>query len=157
MLKKLTAVSLLLAFSQAYAAAPLNSDLNKSFDELNYKLNVEWNQTDSNFYNETIKKFEKEIEGLRARGLRSLDLIKYSTDKIKDHNAQKEFNEISKFINESGMSADEALSFTISKLESIYSRGASWNGNRPESKTALVISAIILVLVISRYNESDNT
>lgn len=156
MFKKLTATLLLLAFSQAYAATPLGIDLNKSFDELNYKLNVEWNQTDSNFYNETIKDFEEEIVALQSRGLTTKDLIKYTKDKIKDQEVQNEINEILKIINESEMSPAEARYFTISQLDSAYSHGASWKGSRSVVKTALVISVVILVLAISRHNESDN-
>jgi archaellum biogenesis protein FlaJ (TadC family) len=155
MFKKLTAILLLLAFSQVYAASPMSADLNKSFDELNYKLNVEWNQKDSKFYNETIEGFENEIEVLRSRGLTTKDLFKYITDKIKNQEVQNEINEISKIIDESGMSPADARTFTISKVEDTFSHGASWNG-RIGVKSILVISAIIVVLAISRHHQSEN-
>ncbi len=163
MFKKLTALFLLTAFTQVYAVTPivnasaLKSELNKSFDELNYKLNVEWDQKDTKVFDQAVKGFEKEIAELQAQGVTNKDLVDHALEKIKDKQVQKDMAELQKVIKENGMTDAEARAFVIQKLSSTYSHGASWSGSRMGIHTALIIGAIILIVIACNHNNDDST
>ncbi|MDD4973734.1 MAG: hypothetical protein PHY93_05255 [Bacteriovorax sp.] len=152
MFKKFTAIFLITAFTQAYAVTPvqqsfaLANELNRTFDELNYKLNVEWNQTDSKFFNESVDGFERDVSALQEKGLSNKELVQFTLEKIKDKETQKEITEITKVINDNQMNSDEARAFALSKLNSTYAQGTSWSGSRIGVHVALVLGVIILIV-----------
>jgi hypothetical protein len=157
MLKKITTLFLLTAFTQVYAITPIQqslalaTELNQSFNELNYKLNVEWNQKDETFLNDSIKNFENEITELQKQGLTNKELVQHTIGKIKDKSTQTEISEIAKVISDSQMSNEEARAFTIQKLNSTYSHGASWSGSNVHVHITVVIIAIIIILACSKH------
>lgn len=163
MLKKLTALFLLTAFTQVYAVTPVvnaqaaQAELNKTFNELNYKLNVEWDQKDTKVFDQAVKEFEKDIAELQAQGVSNQDLVQTAMDKIKDKQVQKDMMELQKVIQENQMSDAEARAFVIQKLSSTYSHGASWSGSRMGIHTALVIGAIILIVIYCHHQSSSDT
>lgn len=163
MLKKIMALFLLTAFTHVYAITPIeqtkaiSSELNKTFDELNYKLNVQWDQKDSTFFNQTITDFENEIADLQQQGLTTKDLVHNALDKIKDKQIKNDMNQLSQIINENQMGPQEARDFIISKLNSTYSNGASWSGSRHGMETALIIGAIFVILVLCSQQQNNTT
>lgn len=162
MFKKFTALLLITAFTNVYAITPvqnakaISNELNKTFDSLNYKLNVEWDQKDATFFDSTIAGFEKEIADLQKDGVTNDDLMKYTVSKIKDPQIQNDINEMSKVIAESKMSNTEARAFVVSKLSSTYSHGASWSGSRMGLKTAFLVGLIVVILVAVHVHHNDN-
>jgi hypothetical protein len=163
MFKKFTALFLLTAFTQVYAVTPvmqsrsIAEELNQTFDQLNYKLNVEWDQKDAKTFDQTIAGFEKEIAGLQEKGLTSNDLVKQALDKIKDKEVQNDIRELSKVVDENQMTQEEARAFIISKLNSTYNHGASWSGSRCGSHTALIVGVIIVLLVCCHHSRNNDT
>ncbi len=163
MFKKFMALFLLTAFTQVYAVTPireaqvLKSELNKTFDELNYKLNVEWDQKDTKVFDQVVKSFEKDIASLQAQGISNDELVEHALDKIKDKQVQKDMAELQKVIKDNQMSDAEARAFVIQKLSSTYSHGASWSGSRMGVHTALIIGAIILIVVACSHEKNDST
>lgn len=156
MLRKFTATVMIATFAQAYAATPVQSnavadELNRSFDELNYRLNVEWDQSDPKFMSDTLDNFKKEIIVLQSQGLSSKELVQYTLDKIKDKKSKDEINEILTVISDNQMNSEEARAFTLSKLNSLYSHGASWSGGRVGVHCALVAGVVILILACLEY------
>lgn len=156
MLKKFTAIILISAFTQVYAVTPvLNSNqfdhqLGKTFDELNYKLNVEWDQKDSAFFDESMKKVESDIDTLAAQGLSTEELIEYTIKRVKDKESKRELYEMTRVISENQMSPIEARSFIISKMNNAYALGASWNGAKA-NPTTIILASIILVVVSVQF------
>jgi len=157
MFKKITALLLLTAFTNVYAVTPIQqvNELGKTFDSLNYKLNVEWDQKDAKVFDSTIADFEKEIADLQKDGMTNADLMNYTISKIKDPQMQNEINEMSKTIAESKMSNTEARAFVISKLSSTYSQGASWSGSRMGLKAAFFVGLIVVILVAVHAHHND--
>ena len=161
MFKKLTAIFLLTAFTQVYAVTPIQNasaideQMNRSFDELNYKLNVEWDQKDTKVFDSAIKDFEKNLSALQAQGVTSKDLIVRALDKIKDKQVQKDMVDLQNVIRDNQMTDQEARAFVIQKLSSTYSHGASWSGNRMGVHTALIVAAIIIIVVVVHHHNDD--
>ncbi len=161
MLKKITALFLITAFTHVYAATPVQSnaisnELNKTYNELNYKLNVEWDQKDAAFFDQSVDNFEREISALQQQGLSTNDLLQHALGKIKDKQIQNDVKELSKVVNQ--MSPAEARAFVVSKLNSTYSNGASWSGRRMGCGPALLVGAIIVILIYCHnHNNCDTT
>jgi len=162
MFKKITALLLLTTFTHVYAVTPIEqsraiaNELNRTFDELNYKLNVEWDQKDQNYFDRSVTEFENEISALQAEGLTSKDLVDHAISKIKDKSIKTEVNELAKTINENQMSPEEARAFTISKLSSTYAHGASWSGSRMGIHAGILIAAIIVILICCNKNDKPS-
>ncbi|MFA6236175.1 MAG: hypothetical protein WC635_02515 [Bacteriovorax sp.] len=152
MFKKVTALLLLTAFTNVYAITPVQQarSLDSTFDSLNYKLNVEWDQKDAKFFDSTVAGFEKEIAALQKEGVSTKDLVNYTISKIKDPQVVQEINEMAKVIVDEKMSTTEARAFVVSKLSSTYSHGASWSGSRVGLKCALLVGVIVLILLSSK-------
>lgn len=163
MLKKFTALFLITAFTQVYAITPIQQsqaiadELNRTFDELNYKLNVEWDQKDPAVFDQTVQGFQDEISALQAQGLTTTDLMNHALEKIKDKQIQNDMNELAKVADENQMNPDEARAFIVSRLSSTYSHGASWSGSRLGVHTAIIVGAIIVILIVchNRHHTTD--
>jgi hypothetical protein len=153
MLKKITAMFLLTAFTHVYAITPvqqnlsMSSEINRTFDDLNYKLNVEWDQKDNAYMNSAIDDFEKEITTLQAQGLSTDELVQHTLLKIKDKGTSDEINELAKTITENQMSTEEARAFVISKLNSTYAHGASWSGSHRGGHMCFILGVIIILAI----------
>lgn len=151
MLKKITALLLVLAFTHVNAATPVrqanafSSELNRSLDDLNFKINVEWDQKDTKFFDQSITNFENEIAALQKEGLTTKDLVNHALAKIKDKQVLGDIGRMANVVEENQMSPDEARAFVVSKLNSTYSHGASWSGRG--QATIYAVAAIICVLI----------
>ncbi|MGZ3787302.1 MAG: hypothetical protein ACXVLQ_02200 [Bacteriovorax sp.] len=154
MLKKTTAVLLISAFTHVYAVTPglqanaLTSEVDNTFNELSYKLNVEWDQKDGKFLNQSIAEFENEIAALQKEGLTNQDLVDHALTKIKDKRVLNDVRQIVNEVQENQMTPDEARAFVISKLNSIYSHGASWSGAASIAAVSIAAIAAIVCVVI---------
>jgi hypothetical protein len=156
MLRKFAAVLMISAFTHVSAMQPIARTelLGKTFDELNYSLNVEWDQRDQGFFNASVDEFEKHIASLQKEGLSNKELVEYTMNKIKDEKTKKEVEAIVNVVNESNMSQEEARAFIMSKLSKTYANGASWSGGRVGVKLALLL-AVILIIVICHDNDEE--
>lgn len=159
--KKITALFLVLSFSHVYAITPvqqssMSSEINRSIDDLNYRLNVEWDQSDSKYVKDAFEDFEKDIAALQAQGLSSQELTQYALDKIKDKQTKDEINEITKVINEGQMNSDEAREFVMSKLSNMYAHGTNWTGSRMHvPHLALCFGIILIIYCASKKHGKD--
>lgn len=162
MFKKFTALLLLTSFTHAFAMAPVQETsamakaLERTFDEMNYSLNVEWDQKDQQFFKTTVDGFEKEIQSLQTQGLTNKELVEFTLAKIKDKQLQNDVREIAKTINDESMSTDEARNFALEKLSGGYSQGASWSGSRMGIKLVLILGVIILICCATKGHDNDD-
>lgn len=160
MFKKITALFLVLSFSHVYAITPvqqssMSNEINRSIDDLNYRLNVEWDQSDSKYVKDAFEDFEKDIAALQAQGLSSQELTQYALDKIKDKQTRNEINEITKSINDGQLNSDEAREFVMSKLSNMYAQGTNWTGSRMHMPRMVLCFAVILIIYCS-YEKCKN-
>lgn len=162
MLRKITAVLMLTCFTNAFAMTPvretsaLSEALSRTFDDMNYSLNVEWDQKDQTFFKTTVEGFETNIKSLQEQGLTNKELIDYTLDKIKDKQTQSDVREIAAAINESDMTGDQARAFALEKLNKTQSQGASWSGSRHGVKLVLILGIIILIACANQNRHDDD-
>jgi hypothetical protein len=153
---------MLTSFTHAFAMSPvmetsaLGKALDQTFNEMNYSLNVEWDQKDQVYFNSTVDGFEKQVKDLQDQGLTNKELIEYTLAKVKDKQTQKDIAEISKVISESNMTADQAREFALAKLNSTQSQGASWSGSRMGIKMVVILAIIIIIVCATSSNHDDD-
>lgn len=106
---------LMLSVTSTHAAPTLK----EAFNDLNYSLTVEWNQTDQAFYHSEIQKFEAALAEINPS---TEDLIILLKSEIKD---EKAWSEIAILLDHArSLSPEEARIFLSRNL----AQGASWNG-----------------------------
>jgi hypothetical protein len=162
MLKKMTALFLMTAFTHVYAFSTmiqvqdLDAQLSRAYDAVNFKLNVEWDQKDKSFFDQTIADFEKEVSALQDAGIDKTELLKSALAKIKDEQVKSDVQELAKIMNDSQMTKEESNDFVVRTLSSTFSKGASWSGHRHGRHTAVLIAAIIIILCICNDHRSNH-
>ena len=151
------ALLMISAFTHVSAMTPLakTAELTRTFDNLNFSLNVEWDQKDQAFFDASLDTFEKDIAEMQKQGMTNEELIDFTMSKIKDEKTKKEVEAIVKTVNDSKMSSEETRAFVVSKLSSTYANGASWSGGRIGVKLCLLL-AVILILCLCNDNDDDD-
>lgn len=161
MLKKILATLLIVSLTTVYAnqinaeKKALQNELAQSFNELNYKLNVEWDQKDSTVFNQTMDGFQSQIADLQAKGLSNDDLVAFTMSKIKDESAKAEVSKLASVIAAKNMSSDEARAFAVRNLNNTYSHGASWSGGRVALKVAALVAAVVIIVLLVSNKKDD--
>lgn len=153
---------MLTSFTHAFAMTPvqetsaLSKALDQTFNEMNYSLNVEWDQKDQVYFKNTVDGFENQIKSLQDQGLTNKELIEYTLAKVKDKQIQNDISEISKVISETEMTPDQARDFALEKLNSTHAQGASWAGSKKGIKLAIILALIIIIVCATDRDHGDN-
>ena len=133
-----------LFMTQSFAAT--NAPLKEVFDDLNYSLNVEWDQKDRNFYNQKMDSFIKQIKGLRDQGLTNQELIDYTVSQIKDKKLADDVRTGLSMVSINSMNSEEAHEYVSRLMTETYSSGASWSG---QGVVAGAVLAVVFIAVAS--------
>ena len=142
MFKKFLVGFMAFAMITVQANAVSNNSLKVAFDELNYSLSVDWDQTDRAFYNAQMEKFTAKVKELQASGLTNAELIEFSLANIKDANLAKEIQTALTLVQINKMPATEARKLMMDTMSKQYNQGASWSGD-----SVLLGALVVLILV----------
>lgn len=120
------------------------SELERSMDEYQFALTVEWDQKDQKFYQEQTEAFMKKMEVLvKEKGLTKEELLKIAEKKTEDK-AQIEAIKAKIALMGANASSAEMASLIKQISQDMYKKGASWNGAITESVLiGLVVVAIV--------------
>lgn len=159
MLKKLMSFAMIFSFLTVHASAATNNGLKAAYDELNYSLNVDWDQKDKNFYQASMKKFTDAVSLMQTEGLSNAEIIGFVKNEIKDEAAARDLETAFNVISINKMAPSEATQYMLNTMKRTYSRGASWDG---EMAGAIAISAAIVVgiallIILLPAGSSDGT
>jgi hypothetical protein len=143
MFKKFFVGFLAFAFVSVQANAVSNNSLKTAFDELNYALSVEWNQTDRAFYDAQMGKFTEQVKALQAQGLTNAELVEFATSNIKDANLAKEVKNAMTLVQINKLPANEARKMVMETISKTYNRGASW------SSDGILYGALIVLILVA--------
>lgn len=141
MLKKLIALPMILALFIVESHAVTQNGLKAAFDNLNYALTVEWNQTDKDFYSAQMDKFSSELTKLQDAGMTNQELVNFAVSQMKDQGVAKDVETALNMVQINKMSKSEAQRYVTDVMNKSYNQGASWNGG--------VGGAILLILIIA--------
>ncbi len=142
-MKKLLSIVLALTFTcNVFAASTATQELEKSLDNYQYAMQVEWDQKDQKFADAQTEKFLAEMGKLiKEKGLKQEEIMAIAEKKI----ANKQTVEAMKLkLALAGNVRNSAELAAVLKdvSKDMYSRGASWNGD-------VLLSAGLVVLVVA--------
>lgn len=108
------------------ATAPVQ-ELERTLDNYQYSMTVEWNQKDQAFYQEKTEAFFAELGTLMNNGsVTQADLMKVLEKKVTD---KKQIEAIKAKLSGISANSNAELAKVLSQnIDQMYSRGASWNG-----------------------------
>lgn len=144
MFRKMFAFVIALSLFSVTAQASTQNGLKAALDELNYSLNVEWDQKDQTFYKAKVEAFSKTVAELQAQGLSNADVLALVKAESKDANFAKEMETALGLVSLSKMAPTEASNFMKDAMSKSSSQGANWSGG---ASTALLGVGILLVIV----------
>lgn len=103
--------------------------LEKTLDEFQYTLTVEWDQKDQKFYKEQNDLFVANIvELIQTEGISHDDILKLSEKRIHDKQAYEALK-IKMSLLDKNLTPQELAESLRASTQSYYSNGASWNGS----------------------------
>jgi hypothetical protein len=146
MFKKFFTTLMVAALFSVQAGATTNSGLKAAFDELNYSLNVEWDQKDQSVYENNMKKFTSSLRDLQAKGLTDADLIDFVKSEVKDARVARDLQTAFTMISIQKMSKEDASKYMVETMKKTYSSGASWNG---DANAGLYIGLSVLIIGVA--------
>ncbi len=142
MLRKTIALLISLSFFSLHAKEATHDVLKSAFDELHYSLTVEWDQKDSEFYQEQMKAFSKKLGELQKQGLDNKELIKFVTQQIPDEKMANDLEKTLNMIDLNLMDPAEARQYALNAMVDSYSSGANYSGS-----TGIMIGSILLITI----------
>lgn len=145
MLKKFVTLMMVFAIFTVSASASTHQGLKAAFDELNYGLNVEWDQKDKEFYRSEMKKFADSVSALQENGLTNEELVAFVKSEIKDKKVANDLEAAFNAAIVNKMSPMEARNHMVETMKKAAPQGASWNGS---SALLYIGAAAFIVLVV---------
>lgn len=120
--------------------------LEQVFNELEYSLNVEWDQKDEVFKANVLNKFQRELNELKQNGLTQADIVDFTLARIKKPELRLSLQRAHQDL-QNGFIGEEEFESEIKKLNSMsHLQGANWSGFTPDE--AIYFAAFILVVLI---------
>lgn len=127
------------------AHANTQNGLKAAFDEMNYSLTVEWDQSDKAFYEGQLKKFTQTVRELQKQGLTNAQMIEFAKSQVKDAKVAKDLETAFSMITINKMSSEEASQYMMDSMKRAYSNGASWSG---EVLVYLAVGLLVVALAV---------
>lgn len=112
-------------------ASPL-SNIEKSLDDYQFAMTVEWDQKDQNFYQQKTEKFYKEIQLAISEGLTKEEIFKLAEKRMKSKQAVDALKLKMSLLNFSAATPLQLADILKSSSSEFYTQGASWNGDFEE-------------------------
>lgn len=145
MIKRMITLMMVVSIFTVNAYAASNAGLKAAFDELNYSLNVEWDQKNKDFYSAKMSEFSAVVRDLQAKGLTNAELIDFVKAEVKNEKVARDIQTALTMISIQKMSPNEAAQYMSETMKNAYSQGASWNGDA----TLLLLGVGVLAIVIA--------
>jgi hypothetical protein len=140
-IRKFITLMMVITIFTVQAHASTHNGLKAAFDEMNYALTVDWDQTDRTFYESQLKKFTGTVRELQKQGLTNEQMIDFAKSQVKDARVAGDLDTAFSMITINRMSSEEASRYIVDSMKRAYSNGASWNGD------VLVYLAVGLLIV----------
>jgi hypothetical protein len=138
-------LSLVLTFcltANVFAASAPLAELERSFDEYQYKVTVEWDQKDKAFYEKETQSFFNELSTLMTQGLVKEDISTLLQKKVSNKAALEALKLKLSMLTK--VSSSEELSQVLQEnSKELYAKGASWNGDVMTNTLYVALAAFL--------------
>jgi hypothetical protein len=151
-LKKFIALVTIFSLFSVHANVAVSQSLKSAFDDLNYSLNVEWDQKDKAFYDSKMKGFAEQIGKMQANGLTNQDLIEFAKDQVKNDQVAQNIEAALNLIQINKMKPEEARKFALETVAKSYSTGANYSSTGAVIIATVLVVALVAVVIASGGN-----
>jgi hypothetical protein len=144
---------LYLCFNLGLAQASQHSELKDAYDELHYALTVEWDQRDSEFYQQQLTAFGQKLDALGPVAFPAVASI--IQEQIKDHHLS---NSLLAAL-EAGLrqQSPDAIRYLLhTALSKTYSSGASWNDQALLTTNLALLNLMLLVVILNKKDKKES-
>lgn len=144
-MQRLIAFILLFTFTfNVFASTGTLQELEKSLDEYQYALTVEWDQKDMQFQEAQSKILFAKISALMAQGLTSAEIVKLAEQKISNKETLAAMRVKLAMAGEV-KSSEELAKLLSDTSKDFYKKGASWSGSIDATTALFVIAGVALL------------
>lgn len=141
-MKILSLVLCLVLSMNVFAASSSVGEFERSLDNLQYSMTVEWDQKDKEFYEQISKKFFGEMEHMMANGQLTQEQVMSVLEKKVSN--KKALEAIKLKLSLMGKVSEAQLAEVLKdSTKEMYSQGASWNG---DVVTPVIIGVVVLAV-----------
>ncbi len=155
MLRQLLSIFIAVAFTLTAAHADAGKGLKEAFDEMDYALNVEWDQKDIFFQELAAAKFQDKVNSLMAQGLSKKDLLTLIRDNFKNESFAIDLEKTLNLISISHLTSKERANLIADILKKDQANGSSWNGEAVIPAIGLLLVVAILIASVAVFNHSQ--
>ena len=132
------------------------NEINSAFDNLNFELNVNWDQENQDFYNDQINYFTNKLQNIQNDGASNFDLIRYTEKKLSKQKVKLNVSNLVNNISALELTDDETLDYIKNSVQNSTDTGAHWLGGTTALKIVAAVAIIVgLVLIIKKISEDD--
>jgi hypothetical protein len=157
-MKQFITLMLALAFlTTATASTGATVGLSQAINELNYTLNVDWDQQDQAFREKAMEKFRAQLHTLKMQGLSNQELIQGSLAMVRDEGLKTELMAAYAIIDANRLTAEEAQRVVVNAAEKARAQGASWVGGSSAFQWIGIAIAVALVIAVFSGGSGDST
>jgi hypothetical protein len=143
-------------FSVPAGAATHADSLRSAMNELNYALNVEWDQKDPAFYDAQMNRFQSVMVELSAQGMTQEEMLLQAKGLVKDTRTAAELEKTLQLISANKLTNAEAKKLVMEMIAQSHSRGANWSGEIYMS-LGTVIALVLVIAVLAGGGSGDGT
>lgn len=126
MFKKL--IALVAMCMSVSVLANVDAKIAPVFEELEYKLSVEWDQKDQAFYKSAVQNFETNLTELSNDGVSPSEVLNYLQSNIKDQKVAGELAELVASIDTEKMTLEESKVLVKEYVDGMKNTGANYSG-----------------------------
>jgi hypothetical protein len=143
-MKNLFTLFLTLSLFSTSAMANGTSGLAAAYDDFNYAITIEWDQSNQAFYQLQKDTLTNHIAELQNNGLTKAEMFDFVISRIKNKKTAAEVTQLFQLIDTDQLSESQTIEMIDSIQNSAYESGASWSG-----RTTLVsVGALVLIGVV---------
>lgn len=142
-MKKLISFFMMVAILTSSAMASSHDGVKAAIDEFQYALTVEWDQKNQAFHDQKVNEL---VQDLSKLNLSSKELMSAVKAQINDKNIAKEFEEVVAISVAKNLSLEETAKMLAPRINAIYGKGASWNGN-----AGAILGGAVLITILAGF------
>ena len=150
-------VSLSLFSTSLMASSIQRSGIKEAMDELNFALNVEWDQKDPNFYTDQMSLFHGRVEKLSIRKIDQEKVFLAALEAAPESPFKNDLKNTFKQTDVNKMPSAEFRKLLIDLSKRSSTEGASWIGDIPKGVQAVLLIGLLILIEVVNNSKAEPT
>ena len=145
-MKSLITLFLALSLFSTQAMATTHNGLKEAFDDLDYALNVEWDQKDEVFHKSQTDLFIDRVAELQDAGMTNAELMNFTISQVKNGKVAADITALFDLVNANKISETQVLEMVQAMRKDSQTQGANWSGT-----TTIIALSVFIVAAVATY------